>query len=249
MRKILIVDDDAITRGLLSRVLGSYSKEFEVVTAENGKDAANIIKDEKIALVITDLQMPIVDGFQLLAHMSKNHPEIPAIVMTAFSTPELDAKVKAIGPANYFQKPLNMDILTDCIFEELSAGAEGELRGISLPSFLQLIEMEKKTCTVVVLSDDRTGSLFFTKGEIIAAETASLQNVEAAYELLSWERAELKIEDQNKKIKKEINQPLMNILMEGLKIKDEKDSENKVTRKPLKPLKNLKIKSKRPNQK
>ncbi len=239
MKKILIVDDDSITRGLLSRVLDSHKKNFSVITSEDGKDAAEIIKDQKIDLVITDLQMPVVDGFKLLAHMSKDHPEIPVFVMTAFGTPDVDSKIKVIGPSRYFKKPLNMDTLTECIFEELEAGAEGEIRGISLPSFLQLVEMEKKTCTLRVTSEDKTGSLYFTKGEIFDAEAKDLKNEEAAYELLSWERPEIKIEDYNKRTKKEIKQPLMNILMEGLKVKDEKDSVNKGKKIPLKPLKKL----------
>ncbi len=239
MKKILIVDDDSITRGLLSRVLDSHSKKFSVITSEDGKEAAEIIKDQKIDLVITDLQMPVVDGFKLLAHMSKDHPEIPVFVMTAFGTPDVDSKIKVIGPSRYFKKPLNMDTLTECIFEELEAGAEGEIRGISLPSFLQLVEMEKKTCTLRVTSGDKTGSLYFAKGEIFYAKVGDLENEAAAYELLCWEQPEIKIEDYNKKTKKEITQPLMTILMEGLKTKDEKDSENKDKKTPLKPLKKL----------
>ncbi len=244
MKTILIVDDDAVTRGLLSRVLNPHAKEFEVLTAKNGEEAANMIKDRIVNPVITDLQMPVVDGFQLLAHMSKNHPEIPVFVMTGFGNPDVDAKIKAIGPAKYFKKPLNMDVLTDSIFEELNTGAEGELRGITLPSFLQLIEMEKKTCTIEVIAEEKTGELYFQKGELFSAQMDDLINEKAAYELLCWNNPEIKIEPVNKKTRKEIHQPLMNILMEGLKLKDEKDSKKNVSKKPLKPLKNLKLKPK-----
>lgn len=245
MKKVLIVDDDSITRSLLSRVLSPHRDFFEVITSENGRDAANIIKNEKIDLVITDLKMPIIDGFQLLAHMNKNFPEIPVFVMTGHGSPDVDLKINAIGPSRYFKKPLNMDTLTDCIFEELNAGAEGELRGINLASFLQLIEMEKKTCTLEIISDNKIGKIYFRKGDAFGAETEDKINEEAIFEILCWDRAEIRIQDTNKKTKKEITQPLINILMEGLKIKDEQDSMKKGIRNPLKPLKKLKLKSKR----
>ncbi len=239
MKKVLIVDDDSVTRGLLSRVLKPHAKEFEVLTAVNGKDAIEVINKEKVNLIITDLQMPEMDGFDLILHINKKHPEIPVFVMTAFGDSEIKAKITAIGALKYFEKPLNIDIITECIFEELDSGACGKIEGISLPSFLQLLEMESKTCTLRVRSENMSGRFFFFKGELMAAEANDFKDEEAAYELLCLDKIIMELDNVCTKKKKTVKQPLMNILMEGLKIKDERDQKDKRKKTPLKPLKSL----------
>lgn len=239
MKRVLIVDDDPVTRGLLSRVLKPHSDYFEVLTAKDGKDAVAIIKAEKVSLVITDLQMPEMDGFALMAFINEHHPEIPVFVMTAFGDKEIKSKAESVGSIKYFEKPLNIDIITECIFEELNAGAEGRLLGISLASFMQLIEMEKKTCTLTVKEKSRSGVMYFNKGELMTAETGELEKDGAAYEMLCWDRVLLNIDNICKKKDREIDQPLMNLLMEGLRLKDERDHASKKKKTPLKPLKRL----------
>ncbi len=65
------------------------------------------------------------------------------------------------------------------------------------------------------------GFLYLLKGRLIAAETGQLKNLEAAYRIISWEEPIIEIEKEVKKTVNEINMPLMNILMDGLRVKDE----------------------------
>jgi CheY-like chemotaxis protein len=239
MRKVLIVDDDSVTRGLLARVLKAHSEDFMVTTAADGSEATIIIRDQKINLVITDLQMPVMDGFELLAHISEHNPEIPVFIMTAFGDSDVKSRLDEFGSIKYFEKPLNIDIITECILEELNSGAEGKLKGISLSSFLQLIEMENKTCTLTAKIKNRFGTFYFSKGELLTASSGDLNNDEAVYEMLCWEKIVIEIENLCKKTKKEIKQPLMTLLMEGLSLKDEREHKNKEKKTPLKPLKSL----------
>lgn len=242
MKNVLIVDDDSATRALLSRVLKVHADEFDILTAKNGREASDIISSNKINLIITDIQMPELDGFGLITHVANNYPEIPVLVMTAHATSDVKAKLKTHHSPKLFEKPLNMDILTEAISEELDAGAEGKIRGISLASFLQLIEMEKKTCTLKISCKGQSGNMYFQKGEMFDAKMGDLKKEEAAYELICWDKIEIDIKDVCKKQQKVINQPLMNLLMEALKIKDEKEAKENVRRAPLKPLKNLTLK-------
>ncbi|MFP4040714.1 MAG: response regulator [Desulfosudaceae bacterium] len=236
MKKVLIVDDDSVSRGLLSRVMKPYAEDFEILTAQNGEEAANMMTEQKIDLIISDMEMPVMNGLQLLQYIDKNYPGTPVFIMTAFGSEETRKKVYSLGAFKYFEKPLNMDVLTDAIYEQLNAGAEGQITGISLASFLQLIDMEKKTCTIKVSSGDKAGSLYFREGVMIDAGTDDLQGLEAAYELLTWDKIQISVEGICRKRQKKIKQPLMNILMEGLKIKDEKESKKKVNKPALRPL-------------
>ncbi len=235
MKTVLIVDDDLTTRSLISRIL-SHAEELVVLTACNGKEATDIISKCNIDLIVTDIVMPIMDGFELLSYISGNCPEIPVFVMTAHQSPAIDAKVRSLNISQYFIKPLNMDEFKERLFDELESGAEGQIRGIGLVSFLQLVEMESKTCTLTIRSklDNKFGKLYFVKGELITAETGDIQNENAVYEIISWEKTTISIEKQCKKQVKEIAHPLLNILMEGIRLKDEKEAQQNIGKNPLK---------------
>lgn len=98
----------------------------------------------------------------------------------------------------------------------------GSIYGISLESFLQMAQLEKTTCTLTVKTDDEIGYIYLLEGELMSAETESLKNNAAFYRIIGWENAAIEIENECSKTVNEINQPLINLLMEGLKIKDEK---------------------------
>ncbi len=225
MKKILIADNDSVTCGMLKRVLKDFSGELEIVTAGNGKEASDIIGEDDISLVITELDMPVMDGFEFLSHIRSNDSHIPVFVMTAFGTPEIKARIDAIGYAGYFEKPLNIEFLIKRIFEEVNSEIEGKINGISIPSYLQIVEKERKTCTLLLTSGEKKGKLFFLNGELVSAETGILKNEEAAYEIVGWNGTDVSIKNGCQNKKSTIKQSLKNILMEGLK-KLEKNSTN-----------------------
>ncbi len=116
----------------------------------------------------------------------------------------------------------------------MASDVGGQIHGISLDSFLQMAQMEKTTCTLTVRSDSDLGFIYLLKGELIEAETGALGSTEAAYEIISWENTVIEIENSCSKQTNNINMPLMNILMEGLKIKDDKIAARKASGEPAK---------------
>ncbi len=122
----------------------------------------------------------------------------------------------------------------------------GKLQGVSLDSFLQMAQMEDLTCTLRVTSGDATGDLYLLKGELVSAATGNLKNTDAAHHIISWEGATIEIEDACKKTINEINQPLMNILMEGLRLRDEAKLKAKDKKEALPPQQKKKPFSKSP---
>ena len=104
----------------------------------------------------------------------------------------------------------------------MDAGIGGQIRGISLDSFLQMVQMEGKTCTLTVKTADEVGYLYFLKGDLIDAEAGEVKHKEAAALIISWNDPVIEIEEDCQKKTNNINQPLMNILMEGMKLKDDR---------------------------
>ena len=96
------------------------SGEFEVLTAENGSQALEILRSRRdIDLLITDLEMPVMDGFELLARLKKDHPATPAIVLTSCITGKTNERLKAIGDYVCIQKPVGFGELRERIIHEL----------------------------------------------------------------------------------------------------------------------------------
>lgn len=224
-KTVLIVDDETPFILSLTTGLKTYSSEYNILTAENGKLAVEILESTPLDLVVTDLRMPEMDGFELLAYMSTNFPSIPAIVMSAFGTQEIKDRLSTMGTLRFLEKPVDFEELVNSINDGLKHDTKGgSLKGISIASFLQLIEMEEKTCLLDIHREDTTlnGILYFNKGELCDAICGKLKGEEAALEVIGWENAEIKFKELPKeKISKRIEAELMSLILEAMRLKDE----------------------------
>ena len=117
---VLLVDDEEPFLDSLSDGLSSYRKYFQILTAINGKEAVKVLKLHPINLVITDLSMPVMDGFELLAYMSRNYPTIPVVLMTAYGTPKIEEIVMNMGVFRYLELPIDVDTMADIIIDALN---------------------------------------------------------------------------------------------------------------------------------
>ena len=232
MKQVLIVDDEERLIKSIELGLRSYDDQFEVVTALNGKEAVEALASRDVDLVITDLRMPEMDGFELLAHISSTYPFLPSIVMTAFATPEIEERVNATGIYRLLEKPIDFERLAEAIAEGLAQESkEGSVAGFSLENFLQLLAMEKKTCLLNIKEGDIEGRdieghLYLEKGEIKAAVCGNIKGVDALFKLLACENVQITFKKlPKKKVPKMIDKPLMHLLMEGMRRIDEKKAE------------------------
>jgi Domain of unknown function (DUF4388)/Protein of unknown function (DUF1566) len=111
--------------------------------------------------------------------------------------------------------------VSDRAFKQMDAGIGGQIHGISLPSFLQMAEMEKSSFTLRVTSLNRVGELHLSEGNLLAAQLDDFDGRQAAYRIISWDDVSIDIEPLKPSTQDEIKQPLMHVLMESLKLKDE----------------------------
>ncbi len=231
MDKVLIVDDDLKVQKILRSRLQKYKDKFEIVLANNGAEAIQAVQQNSISLVITDIVMPEVDGLEFLAHIKKSHPQIPCFVMTAHGTPEIEEKLSNTG-VRIFSKPFLIDDLANAVIEALAQDApDGTLKGISVASFLQLIQMEEKTCFLEIIPTvGQKGFFYFIDGELYDALYGSLKGEEAAFELLALDKASIRLKNlPDEKVVKRINISLMNLIVESLRRKDESKSSGQPT--------------------
>lgn len=221
MKTVLIVDDERPFLLSLEEGLATFSDRFNVICAANGKEALEIFKKQKIDLLVTDLKMPVMDGFQLITEVMRIDPYMPVIVMTAFGTPEIEDRISAMTPLHYLEKPLDFDALSQMMNKALTTEPRSYIRGITLSAFLQLVNMERKSCTLKVVSGNENGFLFIHKGELYDAQTSHLEGEKAAMEIIGWDAADIEMDTICRRKEKKITTPLEFLLLETFRIKDE----------------------------
>ena len=114
-RRILVVDDEKVSRTLLKKGLGQYA----VSEAENGVEALKKIKADTPDLVITDIQMPAMDGVALLQLLRNEEPKLPVLAVTGFMD---EQGLKQHDFDGYLLKPVSVTDLTWLVKETLKKG-------------------------------------------------------------------------------------------------------------------------------
>lgn len=109
MYSILVVDDEPNYLIVLSELL--RDEGYEVFTADGGENALKIIEESELDMVISDMQMPGMDGLQLLQAVKTVNPDLPVIMVTAFAEVEKAVKAMQAGAFSYLAKPFSNDEL------------------------------------------------------------------------------------------------------------------------------------------
>jgi two-component system response regulator FlrC len=146
MKNILIVDDNQMIRESLYYYLGSELKDYQVLTAEDGEKAIEALKANPVSLVLTDLEMPNVDGYQVITYVKRNHPSVPVIVMTGSWSLDLEALVRKTGVVRCIEKPFHFDELSRMASEALGHGTEASApkikdASLALPTGLSALDI------------------------------------------------------------------------------------------------------------
>ncbi len=118
MPNILVVDDAAVDRRLIGELLQKRI-ECTVQYAANGVEALAQMKDAAPDLIVTDLQMPVMDGLQLVTEVRTHHPGVPVILITAFGSETLAVEALEQGAASYVPKAKVAEKLSSTVDEVL----------------------------------------------------------------------------------------------------------------------------------
>ena len=115
--RILIVDDEARMQRLFEINLGP---KYEVMTAGDWERALEVVKSRDVALLVTDLKMPGMNGMTLLHEAHRIYPDLPVVIMTAYGTVEGAVQAMKEGAVDYILKPIKMEEMEILIEKTLS---------------------------------------------------------------------------------------------------------------------------------
>jgi len=223
MDPVLIVDDSVMLINYLEDSFIKYKDKFAFILAKDGSEAIEILKAKPVSLLVTDLQMPKVDGLGLLAYTNKHHPDIPCIVMSAHGTPSIKETLHK-DILQFIEKPFTAEALAKVIMSALKQNRpDGSLSGISIVSFLQMIEMEQKTCLCEVESPGNPKGFFYFKGgDLHHAVCGDLKGKEAAIKMIQIENPTINFKDPpSRTIPRRVNMDLTFLILEATRRMDE----------------------------
>jgi DNA-binding NtrC family response regulator len=118
LRRILVVDDQDSMRVLLQDMLEVIG--YDVVLAEGGEQALSILEGERFDLVLTDLNMPGMDGTALLRAVKAKRSEIPVVIITGYGTFHTEKRVMKEGADGYISKPCTLSKIEKTLSSILS---------------------------------------------------------------------------------------------------------------------------------
>ncbi|MGN2614344.1 GGDEF domain-containing response regulator [Aliivibrio fischeri] len=124
-QKILIVEDEPVSRLVLQRLL----KAFTCISVTNGQEALDVIHQERIDLVLLDIHMPIMDGFEVIERLKNNEEtkDIPIIVITVNQSTEDEIRALDLGAVDFVTKPFHAVILQKRIRNQLALKLKSDL--------------------------------------------------------------------------------------------------------------------------
>ncbi|MDB2587497.1 sigma-54 dependent transcriptional regulator [Flavobacteriaceae bacterium] len=115
MPKILIVEDEAAIRRVLSKILKEEDPAYDVFEAEDGRQGQEMIQSQEFDLVFCDIKMPVMDGMELLAAMQEQYSEVPVVMISGHGDLEVAVEAMRIGAFDYISKPPDLNRLLNTV--------------------------------------------------------------------------------------------------------------------------------------
>ncbi len=197
--KILILDDEHDILEIYQEILARIPSQPEIHTADSGPRALALLESEAFNLLLVDLRMPAMDGFQVLTIVRRRFPTLRVVVMTSAQDEQFRARAYAMGIDLYMEKPkTGKEIINfvDCIESMLEREVHGGFRGVQSKTLMDIIQLEcltQSSSMLKIASGPGEGCIWFQKGEIIDAATGEVMGREAFLEMLRWKSGSFEI--------------------------------------------------------
>lgn len=190
--KILILDDDSSFLELCRELLATLPVQPEIRTASSGAHAIALLEAESHSLLLTDLRMPNMDGFQVLAIVRRRFPSLRTVVMTGVAEDAYRTRAYAMGIDLFLEKPKTpqeIKMFVDCIESLVVREEQGGFRGVQNKTITDIVQMESLSQSSVTLKFTNgpfVGKIWLLNGDLIDAEMGDLQGDEAFKKVISW---------------------------------------------------------------
>ncbi|MDZ7377125.1 MAG: response regulator, partial [candidate division KSB1 bacterium] len=227
---VLVADGDAKNLQILKENLEASG--FTVITASNGNKAWEEIQQSPPQLVLTEVNLPGLTGFQLLERLQAdpNTKSIPLIFLT--NQRDIQQRVRGfeLGAKDYLVKPLHVKEVVAHIrmvlrrlerrkSEQLDAYMRfsGRLDQLTLADLIESFGVERKTGVLTLSNGRRTGQVYFRDGAVVNASLGDIKQEPAIYQMLTWNRGYFTMVFKEIDVPDEISVSNLGLLLHGIK--------------------------------
>jgi CheY-like chemotaxis protein len=186
-RRLLLVDDDPDATWCIGRFLARHG--WTVSTCGDGVEAIALLEEEDFDAVITDVQMPRLNGLGVVDWVRRSRPRLAIVVITAFGSPSVRKTCLRKGAFHYLEKPVDPNLLIDLLnTPEDRESFSGSMTGVDLFDYVQMLLVSRKSVVVEMRSrTGREGKIYIEDGNIVHAECGGSVGERAFLHCLSFQ--------------------------------------------------------------
>jgi CheY-like chemotaxis protein len=190
--KILLLDDDQDLLDLYREILSQLPSHPEIFTSSTGPRAIAMLEAEPFTLMVCDLNMPKMDGLQVLSIVRRKFPELRTVVLTSVLDEQFRSRVYGLGVDLFWQKPGSGEEIKqflECVESLVGRDLQPGFRGVQSKSLVDIIQLEclsQNSTVLKITNGPLKGRIWIHSGEVIHSETDELAGEAAFRRILSW---------------------------------------------------------------
>jgi CheY-like chemotaxis protein/c-di-GMP-binding flagellar brake protein YcgR len=228
MNTILIIEPVVTALESMMDFLRRGADDIIVLSARHYEQSLSILQHKQIDLMLCSTSFEDTQSCQVINDLARLYPYIPLIAVSD-QPDHVQQQALSAGASACFRKPLQDSALLEEILDMAEAAHLGTVQGVPLHSLLQMYENDAQTCTLHIYRDAGSGFVYLEDGIPVNAEVGELSGEEAFYELICWDDVIIDIRYFNGLREHIISTPLISLIMEGFRRKDERDSSLQVS--------------------
>jgi CheY-like chemotaxis protein len=227
--QLLFVDDNGDFLAMIQDFFATLGEKiWQIHCATSADQALEMLKTRKVDLVISDINMPMLDGIQFLHILNRRHPDLKKAVITSNATEEKRSACLAEGAELFIEKPRSPEGLRSIfiMLEELITwtpreGFQGVLRRVGLQDVIQMECLGRNSSILEIHNQQLRGRVYIEDGRIIHAQAGNVAGEGAFYQLLSLPSGEFQLHPFEMPPQRSIDGQWEFLLMEAARVRDE----------------------------
>jgi CheY-like chemotaxis protein len=215
-RTVLVVAPDPATLTVLGTHLPAHLPDYAVAVAASTDLAIDHLRHRPVDVLVTDLSANAEGGTALLRYVREHHPNLALVALSANATDDLGSASPRLGLVRIVRTPAAPGAIATAVVEAHADVVRGRIGHVALATVLNLMQLERKTCSLLVRSGEHKGRLHFLAGELVNAYSFELDTdgERAARHLLTWDTVSIDFERSLHNHERRIRVPLQELMLQ-----------------------------------